>query len=68
VQKAVLEPEDALAGPHGLEDTPLQRVLVRGVDDLVPTFSSRGEFPGGMADDILDVPPMNGTVQSGSPR
>ena len=57
VQEAILEPEDALAGPHGLEDTPLQHALVLGVDDPIPRFPSRGKFLGGMPDDLLDVRP-----------
>ena len=57
VQKAVLEPEDALAGPHGLEDTLLQHALVLGVDDLIPRFPGGGKFLGGKPDDILDVRP-----------
>ncbi len=55
VQKAVLEPEDALAGPHGLEDTLFQHALVLGVDDLMPRFSGGGKFLGGIPDDLLDV-------------
>ena len=57
VQKSVLEPEDALACPHGPEDAPLQHALVLGVYDLIPRFPGGGELLGGMPDDILDVRP-----------